>query len=423
MALWGNNDNVGSAGSVSLDYSNRVVSGWGTATGALVSGVASFAQAGFAKTGDIISFGEHGSGTYYGEAVIVSIGSSMRLTIASTEALSGSHVGNDPASNQRGLNGVEYTISEKPTYTIGDATYNVKRDSSASYNTLVTGTPLQNVGVNSHTVAVDISAISPPLEIGDYLLNNSVSLPVIAIGIATAGAISTCITGDKVFRAEPPFTIDDGNTTVGLGTTRPTLSHVGFVTADVGGAGIAVLKGSAVIPVKEILTYHLAAGDVVNIGAAITDVAIASVAHTTVSLASTTPVNINVGTMISFSSSTINVFETPGDNDEAIAVGHSITYKGAAGINTDVVDLGGNIGAAITTGQTLTFQRREGGYDAYVYGVNQSGIATGTQFQTGVGWVGVQTYMDNDNNLRVKKEILVAMSGITTGNQDAYPPE
>ena len=423
MALWGNNDNVGSAGSVSLDYSNRVVSGWGTATGALVSGVASFAQAGFAKTGDIISFGEHGSGTYYGEAVIVSIGSSMRLTIASTEALTGTHVGNDPASNSRGLNGVEYTISEKPTYTIGDATYNVKRDSSASYNTLVTGTNIAAVGINSHTVEVDISSVKPPLEIGDYLLNNSVSVPVIAIGIATAGAIATCITGDKVFRAEPPFTIDDGNTTVGLGTTRPTISHVGFVTADVGGAGVAVAKGSAVIPVKEILTYHIMAGDVVNIGAAITNVAVASIAHTTVSLASTTPVNINVGTMISFSSSTFNVFETPGDNDETIAVGDSITYKGASGINTDVVDLGGNLGAAVAADATLTFQRREGGYDAYVYGVNQSGIATGTQYETGVGWVGVQTYMDNDNNLRVKKEILVAMSGITTGNQDAYPPE
>ena len=422
MALWGNNDNVGSAGSVSLDYSNRVVSGWGTATGALVSGVASFAQAGFAKTGDIISFGEHGSGTYYGEAVIVSIGSSMRLTIASTEALSGAHVGNDPASNSRGLNGVEYTISEKPTYTIGDATYNVKRDSSASYNTLVTGTNLAAVGINSHTVEVDISSI-PTLEVGDYLLNNSVSVPVIAIGIATAGAIATCITGDKVFRAEPPFTIDDGNTTVGLGTTRPTISHVGFVTADVGGAGVAVPKGSAVIPVKEILTYHIMAGDVVNIGAAITNVAVASIAHTTVSLASTTPVYINVGTMISFSSSTFNVFETPGDNDETIAVGDSITYKGASGINTDVVDLGGNLGAAVAADATLTFQRREGGYDAYVYGVNQSGIATGTQYQTGVGWVGVTTYLDNDNNLRVKKEILVAMSGITTGNQDAYPPE
>ena len=32
MALWGNNDNVGSGGTVTLDYSNKVVSGWaGTA--------------------------------------------------------------------------------------------------------------------------------------------------------------------------------------------------------------------------------------------------------------------------------------------------------------------------------------------------------------------------------------------------------
>ena len=40
----------------------------------------------------------------------------------------------------------------------------------------------------------------------------------------------------------------------------------------------------------------------------------------------------------------------------------------------------------------------------------------GTQYETGVGWVGVTTYNDTDGNLRVKKEILVAMSGITTGN-------
>ena len=40
----------------------------------------------------------------------------------------------------------------------------------------------------------------------------------------------------------------------------------------------------------------------------------------------------------------------------------------------------------------------------------------GTQYETGVGWVGVQTYVDNGGNLRVEKEILCAMSGITTGN-------
>jgi len=36
------------------------------------------------------------------------------------------------------------------------------------------------------------------------------------------------------------------------------------------------------------------------------------------------------------------------------------------------------------------------------------------------GWVGVQTYTDNHGNLRVKTEVLVAMSGIQTGNEP-YP--
>jgi len=36
------------------------------------------------------------------------------------------------------------------------------------------------------------------------------------------------------------------------------------------------------------------------------------------------------------------------------------------------------------------------------------------------GWVGVTTYLDNSGELRVKKETLVAMSGITTGGIN-YP--
>ena len=410
MALWGNKDNVGSGSTVTLDYDNKVVSGWaGTATGTGTT----FGQIGAAKTGDIISFGQHGSGTYFGEAVIVSIASSLQCTIASTEALSGAAIA-----------GVDYSVSEKPIYTLGDSVYNVKKDASPSFNTIVTGSADQATGIGSHSVGTDISELAP-LEVGDYLVNDSGNVPIIAIGIATAGAIATCIPGDKVFRAEPPDFVapNVGSVTVGLGTTRPVVNQVGFVTADVGGAGIAVLKGSAVIPVKEILTYHLMAGDVVNIGAAITDVAIASVAHTTVSLASTTPVNINVGTMVSFSSSSFNVFETASTTDENIAVGDSITYRGAGGADADVIDLGQNLTAAITAGDTLTFKRAQNGYDAYVYGVSEVGVGTGTQYQTSAGWVGVQTYMDSDNNLRVKKEVLVAMSGITTGNPESYPPE
>ena len=360
MALWGNNDAVGSGGTITLDYSNKVVSGWaGTATGTGTT----FGQIGAAKTGDIISFGQHGSGTYFGEAVIISIASSLQCTIASTEALSGAAIA-----------GVEFTVSEKPVYTLGDPTYNIKRDSSPTYNTLTTGTADQATGIGSHSVGTDISELlANDLEVGDYLVNDSGNVPIIAIGLATAGAIATCIPGDKVFRAEPPDFVspNTGSVTIGLGATRPIVNQVGFVTADVGGAGIAVLKGSAVIPVKEILTYHLMAGDVVNIGAAITDVAIASVAHTTVSLASTTPVNINVGTMISFSSSSFNVFASAGANNaETIAVGDSVTYRGAGGQDADVIDLGQDLTAAISADATLTFKRAQNGYDAYVYGVS-----------------------------------------------------
>ena len=53
-----------------------------------------------------------------------------------------------------------------------------------------------------------------------------------------------------------------------------------------------------------------------------------------------------------------------------------------------------------------------------MYGVASAGAADalGTVYETGVGWVGVQTYVDSGGSLRVKKEILCAMSGITTGN-------
>ena len=62
--------------------------------------------------------------------------------------------------------------------------------------------------------------------------------------------------------------------------------------------------------------------------------------------------------------------------------------------------------------------------DSFVYGVGEDGaaVAAGSKYETGVGWVGVTTYVDGQGEYRVKKEILVAMSGITTGNDPVYPP-
>ena len=39
----------------------------------------------------------------------------------------------------------------------------------------------------------------------------------------------------------------------------------------------------------------------------------------------------------------------------------------------------------------------------------------------GAGWVGIQTYTQSDGTLRVKSEILVAMSGIETGGRPQFP--
>ena len=255
MALWGNKDNVGSGGTVTLDYSNRVVSGWaGTATGTGTT----FGQIGAAKTGDTITFGAHG-GTYFGEAVIASIGSTLQVTIASTDGLSGAAIA-----------GVEYTVSEKPIWTATDPAFSARLDADPSLTTLaIKGLADSAAGVGTHLIYV--SSASTFLQAGDTILNNSVDVPI------------------------------------------------------------------------------------------------SSIAATTISLGST-------------------------------------------------------IGAAISADDELTAKSWQGGYDNYVYGIASGGVdaALGTQFETGVGWVGVQTYMAQ-GTLRIKKEVLVSMSGISTGNSPASP--
>jgi hypothetical protein len=90
----------------------------------------------------------------------------------------------------------------------------------------------------------------------------------------------------------------------------------------------------------------------------------------------------------------------------------------------------GPIGTSFTISQcpksTITdsnYSQVNGDKDTFVYGVAKAGseASNGGQYEAGVGWVGVTTYMDNGGNLRVKKEILVAMSGISTGNVPAFP--
>jgi hypothetical protein len=106
MALWGNSDNVTSAGTVTLNYATGICTGSNTA----------FGDSGSAQEGDVIRFGDR-SGTYFGDAVIVSIANTTQLTIGSTAGLSGV-----------ALAATSFTVSQCPVYTVGDATF-----SEASY--------------------------------------------------------------------------------------------------------------------------------------------------------------------------------------------------------------------------------------------------------------------------------------------------
>ena len=106
MALWGNNDNVTSTGTVSLNYATGVVTGSGT----------TFATD--LEVGQVIRFGDR-AGTYYGDAVISGITSATLLTIGSTAGLSGAAIAS-----------TDFTVSECPVYTVTDSVF-----SEASYGT------------------------------------------------------------------------------------------------------------------------------------------------------------------------------------------------------------------------------------------------------------------------------------------------
>ena len=116
MALWGNNDNVSAGGTVSLAYDTGVVTGSGT----------TFGNVGAAQTGDIIRFGEGSGNNYFGDAVIVSVASTVQLTIGSTAGLNSS-------VPKTGVAATSFQVSQLPKYTIKDYTYSDTRTDVHSY--------------------------------------------------------------------------------------------------------------------------------------------------------------------------------------------------------------------------------------------------------------------------------------------------
>ena len=216
MALWGRNDNVGSGGTVTLNYSSLVVTGSGT----------TFGQTGAAKTGDVIRFGIRGSGgTYFGDAVIVGIASTTALSIASTAGLSGS-----------AISGVQFQISESPKFAVLDSHLNQSTGSVTEICNFLVTAATYTAGIGTNKVLVNSVA---GVTTGDTLTSGSVSKVVTSFGstsVSLASTIAVAITaGDTVTFSR----VTGGRETsvIGIGTqgmaaaasTKYALTHQGWV--------------------------------------------------------------------------------------------------------------------------------------------------------------------------------------------------
>ena len=142
MALWGNKDDYLSSGTVSVKFAGintyyadgdliersagvAKTLADGTSASDLVYEVigsigagagTSFGKGtGFAKTSDILKFGEIIGGTYFGSGIVVGIASTTLCYIASTEGL-------QTGLTQANLNGVEYTVDDQPMWVSGGLT-------------------------------------------------------------------------------------------------------------------------------------------------------------------------------------------------------------------------------------------------------------------------------------------------------------
>lgn len=120
MALWGKKDDVYSAGTVTVNYATKTVTGSGTTFTAL-------------SVGDIISIG---AGNTFGQAVVSGITSATVISIASTQYLSGA-----------AISGVQWTASQKPKYTLWDSNYS---------STQIFGVSEDEVGV-AHTTVYSVT--------------------------------------------------------------------------------------------------------------------------------------------------------------------------------------------------------------------------------------------------------------------------
>lgn len=240
MALWGKNDNLASAGNVTLNYSTLEVTNSGS----------NFAAS---DVGKVIRFGTRGSGgTYFGDAVIVKYTSATKVSIGHTFGLKGG-----------AISAVPYYKSELPVYTPDDKEWSQAHDSTnGSYKTNARVKALATTGIGGSVISVntlgdagDISAAG-----NDALSNGGANIRVVGIktGVADAGhGTSAGVT--TIFVTAPPGVavgdfVYDG---LGYGTDygRKLISAIGSTTVTTGGGDPGVSSFQAAITSGDGITF------------------------------------------------------------------------------------------------------------------------------------------------------------------------
>ena len=353
MALWGNNDNKGSLGTVSLNYGNKTVTGTGT----------TFGQTGAAQVGDVIRFGSAFGGTtgFAGDAVITSIASTISLRIDSTAGLSGGEITD-----------FGYEISESPKGAIKDAAQNQSSGSAQSLDAKLVTTAASRSGIGVTLLTVTGNASGNNIVAGDRVLYGVPHRLQVSTVNSLIG-LSTVVLNNPIPTTTLRYHTPNNAATAGIGTTLLKITERAYGDdADIDSVTL------------------VAVGDSLGVG---------SFTGTITAIAENFPgqreVTLNTGLTEAVPAGAVI------DITRAIAGGEPVEFIGVETLSGKESQVVGLSGADLTAASGSTARSS--------YHVASS------------GWVGIMTYTDAHGNARVKSEVLVAMSGITTGNT-AYPP-
>jgi len=278
MSLWGNNDNLTSSGTVSLNYDTGVVTGSGT----------TFGHVGFGVTGDVIRFGSRGSGgVYFGDAVIIDTTSHTSVTIGSTAGLSGATI-----------SGAQYKLSQLPKSTILDHHYSNKLDGAPDFVNIAFSPPLtadgatrtkfgngSTTGAGASVLPVNKILFETGGQVGDvFLANETTRIAVTGVGTGSISAEGLSPVGFVTIFG----TIPDGADILGnevFHITSGVSTSLGTIAGLDAGAGIAATAFTLSTP----LTFAIKKGDDISFDS-----------EFIVSIASTSPVGLSTGDSLTF---------------------------------------------------------------------------------------------------------------------------